>query len=496
MSFVDLRFLIFFPTVVTLYLLLPQRFRWMLLLAASYIFYMAWKPEYGLLLFSITLIDFLAGHYIGKEENAVRRKMYLLISLTTNLSILFYFKYFNFVFSSIEQVLNFAGGDITLPVLNILLPLGISFHIFQSMSYTIDVYRRHTEVVTHFGKYALYVSFFPQLVAGPIERPGGLLKQIMEERKFEISKARSGTKLMAWGFFKKLVIADNIAPLVDSVYSDPTGFPGPSLAIATILFTYQIYCDFSGYTDIARGSARIFGYDLTLNFNRPFSATSMANFWRRWHMSLSSWLRDYLYHPLALSGKRHSRNRIYASLFITFVLIGLWHGANWNFVIFGALHGIYLTTGLYTLKWRQYLAKTIGDVLHISLFMPTFAKRLAVFMMFAFSLIFFRSQSLSEGLYIVSHLFRGVPEFLSSLVSTSGFAHVVAMNVPIYGTLIGILGIVFLEWIERTHSSGYLESRLSLIPRKWRFVIYGIAVFSILAVGSFGASQQFIYFQF
>jgi D-alanyl-lipoteichoic acid acyltransferase DltB (MBOAT superfamily) len=274
MSFVDVRFLVFFPVVVLLHFLLPARFRWIFLLLASYAFYMAWKPEYGLLLALITLIDFTAGQVIGKSENARVRTSTLILSLGANLGILFYFKYFNFFFASIGSALGAMGSTASIPVLDIILPIGISFHIFQSISYTIDVYRKTTEPVTHLGKFALYVSFFPQLVAGPIERPKGLLVQFFEDRRFDPVRAREGVQLMMLGYAKKVVIADNLGPIVDAVYRDPQAFPGPSLAIATILFAYQLYCDFSGYTDIARGSAKILGYDLAENFRQPYAATT------------------------------------------------------------------------------------------------------------------------------------------------------------------------------------------------------------------------------
>ncbi len=504
MSFADVRFLVFFPVVTALYVLLPQRYRWMFLLVASYFFYMLWRPEYGLLLALITVIDFTAAILIGRAHTEVQRRIFLIASLVANLGLLFYFKYLNFVLSSFQEVLAFAGNDISFPVLNILLPIGISFHIFQSMSYTIDVYRRRVEPVRHLGKFALYVSFFPQLVAGPIERPQGLLKQIMEGRAFDLAKAKSGTKLMFWGFFKKLVIADNLAPLVNAAYASPENFPGPTLAFATVLFAYQIYCDFSGYTDIARGSARILGYDLMLNFNRPFHATSLTDFWNRWHISLSTWLRDYLYYPLALRGKNHSRIRIYSSVFITLVLIGLWHGANWTYVLFGAIHGVYLVVGTATLGMRNLAYRRFWKPFG-RMAPPTFLKTLTVFAMVCFSYIFFRAETTADALFIIERIPQGGAEFLQGLWSIEGIKHVLGMDVSLSGQwgsmllpgiVVAILGILFMELIEWLHAHGNLSKRLALIPYRWRLVLFAVGGFTIMTFGGFATPQQFIYFQF
>ena len=488
MSFAELRFLIFFPTVVAVFLLLPYRFRWMFLLLASYVFYMAFKPSYGLLLFAITCIDYFAGILMGRETRSSRRKLYLVVSLCANLGILFVFKYFNFVFSSFEEVFRFVQHPVSFPTLSIILPIGISFHIFQSLSYTIEVYRKKYEPVTHFGKYALYVSFFPQLAAGPIERPSGLLTQIMEGRRFDLEKAKSGLLLMLWGYCKKLLIADNLAPYVNAVYANPSLYLGPSYIFATILFAYEIYCDFSGYTDIARGAARVFGFDLMVNFNRPFKAVSMADFWRRWHISLSTWLRDYLYLPLAFSGRHRSRGKIYASLFITFVLIGLWHGANWTYVIFGAIHGLLLVIESVLTSPARSLMKTRS--------MPIFIKQISVFLLVCFSYIFFRAQDTKEALYIVRGLLSNWAAFLSALTNHAGRLHVLAMDQSFRGLYIGLSGVLVLELIEALHERRPFSLRLKGQPIPTRAFIYASAISAILLFGALGSTQQFIYFQF
>ena len=486
MSFVDIRFLIFFPVVVFLHFLLPERFRWMLLLVSSYLFYMAWRPEYALILGAITIVDFTAGLVMGRSDDSRIRKAALIFSLTANLGILFFFKYFNFFFASLSAGLAAIGTSTSIPVLDIILPIGISFHIFQSVSYTIDVYKKTATPVTHLGKFALYVSFFPQLVAGPIERPNGLLVQFFEKRRFDSIRATEGAKLMLLGYFKKLVIADNIGPLVSAVYGAPHNYPGPSLIIATLLFAYQLYCDFSGYTDIARGSAKILGYDLAENFKQPYASTTVAEFWRKWHISLSSWLRDYLYTPLALSGKRHSAFHTYASLIVTFVLIGLWHGANWTYVTMGALHGIYLVSGSITARWptRKALA------------LPRPLKVVAVFLLVSFTWIFFRASGMSDALYIASHLLSRTGEFFSAVGSDSGFTQYVLMGTSLTSFLIALFGIITLEVVEGYYRKGVDVASKVAHGGTARLLLYGCVATFILLFGTFYGTEQFIYFQF
>lgn len=484
MSFVDVRFVFFFPTILLLWMLTPRQFRWIPLVIASYIFYMAFKASYGLLLFAITLIDYCAGLAMGADSNEARRRLYLVLSICANLSILFYFKYFNFFFTSLHDALSLVGVSSSFPLLSIILPIGISFHIFQSMSYTIEVYRRKFEPVRHFGKFALYVCFFPQLAAGPIERPQGLLKQILEGRKFSLERAQSGARLMMWGFFKKMVVADNLAMAVTAVYANPSAYPGPSLAIATIFFAYQIYCDFSGYTDIARGAARIFGYELMINFNRPFHAISLTDFWNRWHISLTSWLREYLYQPLVFSGKRITQARIYTSLFVTLVLIGLWHGANWTYVVFGVLHGMYLVVGGLTARWRAKLRT------------PVFLKQITVFALVCVTYVFFRSPSLETAFSIFAGLPNGIVSFVTSLSSLQGFSHVVLMDAPLQATLVGILGVAVVELVEALQARGILSLTFRRSPEPVRIVLYATTISVILLLGTYSTGAQFIYFQF
>ncbi len=297
MLFNSVQFLIFFPVVTALYFVLPHKYRWAMLLAASCIFYMVFIPAYILILASTIIVDYIAGIYIERSTGA-RRRLFLIISIISNVGFLAFFKYFNFLNGNIAFLARLIHWNYPINVLYIILPIGLSFHTFQAMSYTIEVYRGTQRAERHFGIYALYVMFYPQLVAGPIERPGRLIHQFYEEHHFDYVRVTSALKLMTWGLFKKVVIADRLAMIVNPVYNNPAQYNGMTLALATVCFAYQIYCDFSGYSDIARGSAQAMGFDLMDNFNRPYFAKSIAEFWKRWHVSLSTWFRDYVYIPM------------------------------------------------------------------------------------------------------------------------------------------------------------------------------------------------------
>ena len=346
MLFNSFQFLIFLPVVFLGYWALPHTQRRLYLLLASCYFYAVLIPKYLLILFFVITADYFLAFLINKHEGK-KRTLFLLASSSVNVGTLFFFKYFNFFnenIASLAQALHFNYNPI---LLQIALPLGLSFHVFQSLSYIIEVYRKKYTPEKNYITYALYVLFFPQLVAGPIERPHHLLPQLSATHTFDPTLARRGLERMLWGFFKKLVIADQIAQVVNPLYAN---LPHDTILLISIaiLFSYQLYCDFSGYSDIAIGTAMMLGFSLTENFNRPYAARSITDFWRRWHISLSSWLKDYLYYPLALGWGRVTKLKLYMSLFITFVLIGLWHGANWTYVVFGAIHGVYLVLELLT----------------------------------------------------------------------------------------------------------------------------------------------------
>ncbi|MDO8489279.1 MAG: MBOAT family O-acyltransferase, partial [Candidatus Omnitrophota bacterium] len=338
---------------------------------------------------------------MGECKDKGIRRIFLIVSLVANLSLLFSFKYLSFLNESFRGAFGFLHIPYNIPYLNIILPMGISFHTFQAMAYTLEVYRGNQKPERHFGKFALYIAFFPQMVAGPIERASSLIPQFYKKHILKYSNLTYGLKRMAWGFLKKVVIADRLALLVNRVYNDPHQFQGAPLIIATIFFAFQIYCDFSAYTDIAIGSARVMGFKLKENFHSPYLATSVRDFWKRWHISLTSWFRDFLYIPLG--GNRVAQWRWYFNLLIVFLLSGLWHGANWTFIIWGALHGSYLIFAILTQKVRQKFVQLIGLTQ-----VPRVYKAIQIaitFLLMTFAWIFFRANSLSDAIYVVTHLF-------------------------------------------------------------------------------------------
>jgi alginate O-acetyltransferase complex protein AlgI len=349
MLFNSIHFLIFFPVVTLVYFLLRgQNLRLLFMLAASYYFYMSWKWEYGILLFLTTFVDYVLGWLMASAQSKAVKRLLLVLSLCSNLSVLFLFKYYNFFRDAFNIVLEAAHIPGLPPFKFILpsgifLPVGISFYTFQSLSYTIDVYRGQTPAERNFIVFALYVSFFPQLVAGPIERSTHLLPQFRKPYNFDYRRTIEGLRLMLWGFFMKLCIADGVAGYVQSVYGHVHDYTGYPLLLATYLFAFQILCDFSAYSAIAIGSAKILGFDLMENFRRPYFAQSIEDFWRRWHISLSTWFKDYLYIPLG--GSRVSTSRWCFNIMLVFLLSGLWHGAAWTFIAWGALHGVYMIAG-------------------------------------------------------------------------------------------------------------------------------------------------------
>ncbi|MBV6401470.1 MAG: hypothetical protein CNIPEHKO_01771 [Anaerolineales bacterium] len=508
MLFNSFHFLVFFPVVTTLYFLLPHRFRWGLLLAASCYFYMAFIPKYILILFVTITVDYFAG--IGLETTQGNKKKWILLaSILANVGMLGFFKYFNFANENIAALANFIDWNYPIENLSIILPIGLSFHTFQSLSYTIEVYRGHQKAERHYGYLALYVLFYPQLVAGPIERPQNILHQLHEEHRFEYQRVADGLKWMAWGMFKKVVIADRMALFVNPIYDSPTGHAGPALVFATLAFAIQIYCDFSGYSDIALGSAQVMGIRLMKNFQHPYFAKSISEFWRRWHISLSTWFRDYVYIPLG--GNRSGARRTAINLFITFLLSGLWHGANWTFVIWGALHGVYIILN----HWIEPRWTRFGD--------SGFAKRfsslrnglslLSTFGLVCFAWIFFRASTLPDALYIVTHLFSGWSGFVrqtSSLaqeVIHSGFW--VFVN-GLFASLndlteltrseitLSALALILLLYIETKQHRGDFLAQFNLKQPAIRYIGYSLLIVIILALGTLytGVEQAFIYFQF
>ena len=492
MLFNSFDFLLFFPVVSVFYFVLPHRVRYLWLLAASYYFYMCWNPKYALLMLTSTAITYASGLLITRADaqgSESRKKLWVALSFISNLAILFFFKYFDFALDNLNSLLGAVGIRLIEKPFDIVLPVGISFYTFQALSYTLDVYRHDVVAERNFLKYALFVSFFPQLVAGPIERSSNLVHQISERHYFDVHRVVRGLLLMLWGFFQKMVIADRASVLVDTVYNAPAAaeHTGIVAIFATVLFAFQIYCDFSSYSDIARGAAEVMGFSLMKNFDTPYFSRSVAEFWRRWHISLSTWFRDYLYIPLG--GNRRGRNRKYLNLMIVFAVSGLWHGASWHFVIWGVLNGAYQVIGDLTGKYRRGLTARLGiPAEHIGL---SAWKMLVTFALINVSWVFFRAANVSDAMLLLGKMFS-FSQFSPAALFTLGLGRremlvlALAMSVLLAVSIAKYRNISVREWI--------LSRRLWL-----RYLIYFAGIFGIMIFGAYGVhydAAQFIYFQF
>lgn len=480
MLFNSYSFLVFFPIVVLIYYLIPRRVRWVWLLITSYYFYMGWNAKYALLLLASTAITYVSGLLLGQ----CRRKWVVAGSFILNLSILFFFKYFDFAVENFNRVMGHFGVQLITPAFDVLLPVGISFYIFQALSYTMDVYRGEIEPEKNFFKYALFVSFFPQLVAGPIERSKNLLTQIRETRRFCYEKMVEGLLLMIWGYFLKLVLADRMAILVDHAYNSEILLDGKYMLLASVLFAFQIYCDFAGYSTIAIGAAKVLGFDLMENFNCPYFAQSVAEFWRRWHISLSSWFRDYLYIPLG--GNRKGKIRKYINVMIVFLTSGLWHGANWTYVIWGGLNGLFQVVGEIFQPIR-FLQKSKNLLLKV-------IKMGITFLLVDFTWIFFRSANLAQAKSVIGRILHmNNPELLANggiwdLGLSKG-------NLVLLG--IALLVLFLADLLK--YNGIVVRERLMQCVFPVRCVTIVVAVSVILVFGIWGsgyATTNFIYFQF
>ncbi len=483
MLFNSLDFAIFLPIVFILYWFVVSRNisrQNSLIIIASYLFYGWWDWRFlGLIAFS-TLVDYGIGITLGKTETERHRKLLLWSSLCVNLGILGFFKYYNFFVENFVSAFSFFGHSISIDALKIILPVGISFYTFQTLSYTIDVYRRQLEPTTNFIAFAAFVSFFPQLVAGPIERATHLLPQFNKARIFDTQAARDGLRQILWGLLKKIVIADNCAEFANIIFNNSDQYTGSTLLLGAFFFTFQIYGDFSGYSDIAIGTARLFGFDLKQNFAFPYFSRDIAEFWRRWHISLSTWFRDYLYIPLG--GSRGSTALKVRNTFIIFLVSGFWHGANWTFIVWGGLNALYFLPLLLSKRNRNHI-----EIVAKGNFLPTFRETLSIILTFGLTVlawIFFRAESLS-------HAFS----YLSDMLSSSLFT-IPKLEDPrgAFITIVLITLFMIVEWIGRAEQYGfafikYLPSRLI------RYCIYYIVIAVILFFGNFN-ENEFIYFQF
>jgi D-alanyl-lipoteichoic acid acyltransferase DltB (MBOAT superfamily) len=483
MLFNSLQFAVFFPVVTLLYFWLPHRMRVALLLVASCVFYMAFVPKYILILAFLIVVDYSAGILI-ENARGHRRKLFLVMSLCANIGILGFFKYFNFLNDNLAALAHFLDWNYSIQHLRIILPIGLSFHTFQSMSYTIEVYRGHVKAERSPANFALYVMFYPQLVAGPIERPQNLLHQFREVHRFTWTNFVLGMQLMTTGLFKKMVIADRASLVVNTVYANPSQYSGAQLLVATWLFAVQIYCDFAGYTEIARGAAKVMGFDLMLNFNRPYLSTSITDFWRRWHISLSTWFRDYLYVPLG--GNRVSRARMCVNLAIVFVVSGLWHGANWTFIVWGALHALFMVVYVLTEWPRSRLAAlSRGSARAVG-----FLGWLLTFNLVTLAWVFFRAATMSDAMFVLRSIFSrwsglGTAALHPGLDALQ-FALVLAV-------------IVVLIVLEVVSTRTPMWETLARQPRWLRWSAYysfGMAFAILLFLSPQHGPQPFVYFQF
>ncbi len=490
MTFISFHFLVFFPVVFLVYYALPIRWRVSWLLAASFYFYAAFIPVYTLILVFLMVIDFWLGKRIERSTGRDRTK-YLAISIVANLSVLFIFKYFNFFGANLQALADFLHWNYSVSTLKLLLPLGLSFHVFQSLSYVIEVYRGRVPTERRLSIYMLYVMFWPQLVAGPIERPYHVLPQLHHLPGFDRGRIVRGLQLMLWGFFKKMVIADRLGVLVSHVYDNPDPQNGVVVALATVAFAWQIFCDFSGYTDIARGAAETMGVTLMENFRRPYFAKSIADFWRRWHISLSSWFRDYIYIPLG--GSRAGKARQCVAIMAVFLASGLWHGADWKFVLWGALFALYIIIGLLTKKIRERLVawSRIESA-------PRLYKVLQVgytFLLVCFAWIFFRASSLSAAVELIkrlgvgwSHIFEA--GWLQANVFSTAAIKLSGLHVLVVCGSIAVMEGVHL--LQRRHD---LHDVIARQRTGVRWLVYYALVVSILFF-SYSGEGIFIYFQF
>ncbi|NCT08856.1 MAG: MBOAT family protein [Flavobacteriia bacterium] len=487
MLFNSIDFAIFLPIIFILYWFVTDKnlkLQNFLVVIASYIFYGWWDWRFlSLILFS-TIVDYVIGRKLRMEENQTNRKILLWTSILVNLGFLVFFKYYNFFLDNFITAFTFFGTDIKANSLNIILPVGISFYTFQTLSYTIDVYKRKLEPTKDFIAFSAFVSFFPQLVAGPIERATHLLPQFYKRRTFDYSKAVDGMRQILWGLFKKIVIADNCAEFANQIFNNSADLSGSTLVVGALFFTFQIYGDFSGYSDIAIGTSRLFGFDLMRNFNFPYFSRDIAEFWRRWHISLSTWFRDYLYIPLG--GSHGGTWMKIRNTFIIFIVSGFWHGANWTFIVWGALNAVYFLPIMLTKNNRKNLNTVAQGKL-----LPTLREFLQVLLTFSlvvFSWIFFRAENMGHALSYIGGIFSG-ENFFNIIPKTWGGR----MQSDFAFSILSIVLFIIIEWIgrDKEYGIGFLNE---IKFRILRWCLYVLIVLFIITFG--GSSQDFIYFQF
>lgn len=492
MLFNSVEFLIFFPIVCIGYFLIPQKGKNTYLLTASYYFYMCWNPKYALLMLLSTVITYLSGILIvwAKSTRKFSPRAVVAVSFILNLAILFFFKYFNFFAENVNRLLAAAFVKSRMPSLDLVLPVGISFYTFQALSYTMDVYRGEIEEEKNFINYALFVSFFPQLVAGPIERSKNLLSQVHAQHHFDFDNMRAGLLQMLYGYFQKIVISETAAIVVSEVYGNYQKYPGAMICVATIFFALQIYCDFGGYSNIARGAARIMGFSLMENFHNPYFADSVADFWRRWHISLSTWFKDYLYIPLG--GNRKGRGRKYLNLMIVFLTSGLWHGANWTYVVWGGLNGLFQIIGDLLRPAREKLVKLFR--INKKSYGYRLSQILITFSLVDFTWLFFRADNIQTAFAMIRLQFTSfqIWTLLDGTLYTLGLTQR-QMDMFVVSLVILLAVDLSKEWHKNVIDMIWREG----IVVRW--ILYMGLLYYILIFGIYGPmydASQFLYFQF
>lgn len=490
MLFNSIDFLIFFPIVISIFFIIPKKWRCIWLLISSYYFYMSWNPKYALLIAGSTVVTYLSGLFIehaNSKGKTTSMKLYVLASLIINLGILCFFKYANFFLSNLSLLFSHIGIGTIDKRFDFLLPVGISFYTFQALSYTIDVYRGQIKAERNLFKYALFVSFFPQLVAGPIERSKNLLTQIQNVENIQVwnfDRVRNGFLLMFWGLFQKLVIADRASLVVDKVITNYTNYGFIEISIAVILFAFQIYCDFGGYTNIARGAAQVMGVSLMQNFKQPYLARNIKEFWRRWHISLTSWFTDYLYIPLG--GNRKGTLRKYLNILIVFGISGLWHGASWNFVAWGCIHAIYLICEDIKIIYQ----KNKNIYTENACFSKRLREIITTFVLADFAWIFFVCKDLTHAINVIKQMF-------SVIVVQSSFLN---LGMDLIDWQIIFASVIILYIVDIIHEKGYSIFDIVSHQEIWfRWILYLGLIWGIIMLGIYGIAYDtstFIYFQF
>ncbi|MBW6409938.1 MBOAT family O-acyltransferase [Clostridium weizhouense] len=495
MTFNSIDFLIFFPIVTIIYFIIPSKLKWIWLLVSSYYFYMCWNPKYAILIAISTISTYLTGLLIEKsclinEKNKSKllKRFLVLMSFLTNLGILFLFKYYKFFTRGINVLISIFDITVKFPAFDFMLPVGISFYTFQALSYTIDVYRGDIKAEKNLGKYALFVSFFPQLVAGPIVKSKDLLHQFNEVHNFEYLRVKNALVQMLWGYFKKIFIADRLAILVNTVFDSPSEYGASQIIIASIFFTFQIYCDFSSYSDIAIGAAKVMGFILPENFRQPYLSKSIKDFWRRWHITLSSWFKDYVYIPLG--GNKKGSFRKYLNIMIVFLLSGLWHGASLTFIIWGVLHGIYEIVGGITRGIKDKIIRKYG--IRKDFVSYQILQVFTTFFLVSFAWIFFRANSFND----IRIIFRNLFLHNESILQDGTLFNLIISRDEFIVAVIGIVILIIIDILKEKINLLEVLSHKKIIYR-WGIYISIILIIIILGVyGSGYSEQQFIYCQF